>query len=50
MVGRFVSGLGGPGLLQADGTESGEEFVVDCSGMVYYCAENLLDAFDASGI
>ena len=34
MVGRFVSGLGGPGLFRADEAESGEEFVVECSGMV----------------
>ena len=34
VVGRFVSGLGGPGLFRADGDESGEELIVDCSGMV----------------
>ena len=50
MVGRFSSGLGGPGLFIADGYESDEEFVVDFSGMVYYCADNSLDAFDAIGI
>ena len=50
MVGRFVSGLGGFGLFRAVVAEGGEEFVVDCLGMVYYCANNSLDAFDASSI
>ena len=50
MVCRFVSGLGGLGLFRYDGAEGDEELVVDCSGMVYYCAGNYLDVFDASGI
>ena len=50
MVGRFVSGLGGFGFFRADGAEGGEDFVVYCLGMVYYCADNSLDAFDSSVI
>ena len=34
VVGRFVSVLGGLGLFRANGAEGGEEFFVDCSGMV----------------